>query len=177
MSNKNSALIHFHLYSLGVDTCARHAMKLGKEKKVTCNCIELLLIFFVCCIFFWNIAVWQFYFLSKKQLHVSSFVDRCFVIVFSSSVFRFHRLLIVVVTFRLSFHRHRHQNLKPLSFTKTLSRGNQKVVNFVKTAILLYVQKTSTFSKDSQSLKVFLLAVLWKLSEPKINAIFQKKNK
>ena len=111
--------------------------------------------------FFWNIAVWQFYFLSKKQLHVSSFVDRCFVIVFSSSVFRFHRLLIVVVTFRLSFHRHRHQNLKPLSFTKTLSRGNQKVVNFVKTAILLYVQKTSTFSKDSQSLKVFLLAVLW----------------
>ena len=104
MSNKNSAFIHFHLYSLGVDTCARHAMKLGKEKKVTCNCIELLLIFFVCCIFFfWNIAVWQFYFLSKKQLHVSSFVDRCFVIVFSSSVFRFHRLLIVVVTFRLSF--------------------------------------------------------------------------
>ena len=118
----------------------------------------------MCCnFFFWNIAVWQFYFLSKKQLHVSSFVDRCFVIVFSSSVFRFHRLLIVVVTFRLSFHRHRHQNLKPLSFTKTLSRGNQKVVNFVKTAILLYVQKTSTFSKDSQSLKVFLLAVLCKI--------------
>eukprot|EP00493_Phyllostaurus_siculus_P025029 UN25373 len=59
-----------------------------------------------------------------------------------------HRLLIAVMMFTISFHRHRYQNLKYLLY-QTLSRGNPKVVNFVKTGHLTLCTKTSTFSKNS----------------------------
>ena len=115
MSNKNSAFIHFHLYSLGVDTCARHAMKLGKEKKVTCNCIELLLIFFVCCIFFSGISLFgssTFFLKSNSMFHRLlivaswSFSHRqffVFIVCWSWSWrFDFRFIVIVIKTWNLS---------------------------------------------------------------------------
>ena len=121
-------------------------MKLGNEKEGHFS--TALSFFFV--LHFFSGIVWQFYFHSKKQLSVSSFLDRCFLIVFSSSTFLFHRLLIVVMTFRLSFHRHRYQNLKPFSFTKLFLAETQKFPTLSKRATLLYVQNKHFLERFSK---------------------------
>ena len=156
MSDKNLAFNHFHLYSLGVDIFAQSCNEISKEKEGH---------FSTALSFFFVLHFFQESFGNSTSTLKSNSVFHRFLIVASWS-FSHRQLFFFIVCWSLWWRSDSHfiviviktWNLSPLP--NSFSR-KPKSSQLCQNGLPYFMYKTSTFSKDSQSLKVFLLAVLW----------------